>query len=166
MRVRSVFVALLALACADPVKNAEIAALGPEDPSVPRGELHRPGQPCLVCHDDFSVAGTIYHDDLSTAYDGATVTIVDSTGSQTTATTNSAGNFFVRKSDWQPTFPIGSFTTDAGSVTGVTVVGDDPSTSSLMLSQIGRDGSCASCHFGSGPSTASPGPVYVREASQ
>jgi hypothetical protein len=149
-------------ACADPVHDAEVAALGPENPSVPEGPLHRPGQPCLLCHSDFSVAGTVYNDDLVTPLSGATVTLVDSTGSTTQATTNSAGNFFILASDWTPVFPIGSYEDDAGMpVFGVTVVGTDPNSPSQMLTHIGRDGSCASCHFGAGPSTTTPGPVYV-----
>ena len=165
---RSMLLVLFVLACNDPVLSAEQDALGPEDPNVPRGELHRPGQPCLVCHDDFAIAGTIYHADLTTAYEGATVTLIDAAGSTFQTTANSAGNFIIRKSDWQPVFPIGSYApADAGpngGVQGVVVYGDDPSTTSVMNSHIGRDGSCASCHFGSGPTASSPGPVYVKEA--
>src|SRR4051794_4421968 len=54
------------VSCGDPVSDARIAALGPEDPGVPPGPLHRPGQPCVVCHSrqgpasPFLVAGTVY----------------------------------------------------------------------------------------------------------
>jgi hypothetical protein len=159
-----VLVVLVAfVACDDPVQSAEIAALGPEDPNVPVGELHRPGQPCTVCHDNFSIGGTIYHDDLTTPYDSASVTLVDAANNQYTATTNSAGNFFVRKSDWQPVFPIGAYTVaEGGQVYGVTVVGDDPTTPSQMFTHMGRTGSCATCHFGSGPAANTPGPVFVQ----
>jgi hypothetical protein len=149
-------------ACADPVNSAERTALGPEDPSVPPGELHRPGQPCLVCHDNFSVAGTVYNEDLVTPFEGATVTLTDASGSQWDATTNSAGNFFVRKSDWTPVFPIGTYTaSDGTNVVGVSIVGADPNNTAQMITKIGRDGSCCACHRPDGPSTSSPGPIYV-----
>jgi hypothetical protein len=151
------------LACADPVKSAESSALGPEDPNVPRGETHRPGQPCFVCHDDFASAGTVYQDDLVTPFEGASVTIVDTDGHSMSATTNSVGNFIIRKSDidFQPAFPIGSFTDDAGNaVTGVTVVGSDPNNPAVMFTQIGRDLGCNSCHTPNRTAT-SPGPIYI-----
>ena len=154
---------LALLACADPVKSAEQQALGPEDPSVPRGENHRPGQPCLVCHDDFAFAGTIYYEDLTTPFSGATVTILDAAGNTFTGQSNSAGNFIIRKSgNPTPVFPVGAYTDDAGNaVIGVTVVGSDPNNPAQMITHIGRDGSCASCHQSSGPSASTPGPVYL-----
>jgi hypothetical protein len=161
-----IVVAIAIAACADPVHDAEVAALGPEDPSVPKGPLHRPGQPCLLCHSDFSVAGTVFNDDLVTPFDGAVITLTDADENQTTATTNAAGNFYVLESDWKPVFPIGSFTDDAGNaVVGVSIVGSDPSNPAQMMTHIGRDGSCASCHFGSGPTSSTPGPVYVTTGS-
>ncbi len=166
MRVHFAFVALVA--CADPVHDAQVAALGAEDPSVPVGELHRPGQPCVLCHDNFAVGGTVYNDDLVTPFAGATVAITDAVGTSppTTPTTNSAGNFFVRKSDWTPVFPIGSYTNDAGvGVFGIVITGASSSNQAQMLTHIGRDGSCASCHFGSAKSASSPGPVYITKAA-
>ena len=39
------------LSCAaDPVRERQIATLGGETPGVPHGPLHRPGQPCGLCH--------------------------------------------------------------------------------------------------------------------
>ncbi len=152
---------LMLVGCNDPVQDAEIAAL-PDDPSPP-GELHRPGQPCLLCHSDFAVAGTVYNSDLMTPYNAAQVNLIDAVGSQVQATTNSAGNFFIRTSDWQPVFPIGTYTNDAGmAVFGVTVVGTNPNNPAQMITHIGRDGSCASCHVGS-PSASSPGRVYLSQ---
>ena len=59
--------ALIGMAGCDPVHDDAIAALGPETPGVRRGPLHRPGQPCLLCHDgalgdpqEFAVAGTVF----------------------------------------------------------------------------------------------------------
>jgi hypothetical protein len=160
------FVLLALVACDDPIHDAEVTALGPEDPSVPQGPLHRPGQPCLLCHSNFSIAGTVYNEDLVTPFSSATVTLVDASGSTTQATTNAAGNFFILASDWTPVYPIGSYAVDGGgAVFGVTVVGNDPNSPSEMLTHIGRDGSCASCHFGAGPSASSPGPVYATAAT-
>jgi hypothetical protein len=154
-------VLLLVVACGDPVQSAQRDALGPEDPSVPRGELHRPGQPCFVCHDNFAAAGTIYQEDLVTPFEGATVTLTDAAGSQATATTNSAGNFIIRKSEWKPTFPIGSYTDGNGNaVFGVAVVGTDPNNSAQMITQIGRDLGCNACH-GPARTASSPGPIYI-----
>src|SRR5450432_160855 len=36
--------------CGDPVHDTAVSALGPEAPGVPKGPLHRPGQPCVLCH--------------------------------------------------------------------------------------------------------------------
>jgi len=159
-------IAVVLTACDDPVHDAEVAALGPEDPSVPPGPDHRPGQPCLVCHSEFSVAGTVYEDDLQTPFNGATVNLTDAVGNQTSATTNEVGNFWVLEKDWKPVFPIGTYTDDAGNtIYGVTVVGNDANNTAQMQTHIGRDGSCATCHFGSGPAADTPGPVYVTTGS-
>lgn len=161
-RIAIAFLAFIVLSCVDPVRSAEQDALGPEDPSVPRGELHRPGQPCLVCHDGFSLAGTVYNEDLVTPFEGATITLTDSTGSQTTATTNAAGNFIVRKSDWTPVYPIGTYTaSDGTNVVGVSIVGTDPNNTAQMITQLGREGSCNACHLASGTAPNSPGPIYI-----
>ena len=39
-------------ACVDESHELQVQALGAEVPGVPMGPLHRPGQPCLVCHGD------------------------------------------------------------------------------------------------------------------
>ena len=159
--MKRVALVFILLACADPVNSAEQSALGPEDPGVPRGETHRPGQPCFVCHSDFAAAGTVYQDDLVTPFEGASVTIVDAVGNQVSATTNSAGNFIIRKSDFQPTFPIGSYVDDAGNaITGVSVVGSDPTNPAVMLTQVGRNLGCNACHTPD-RTASSPGPIYI-----
>jgi hypothetical protein len=137
--------ALAAIAACDedPVHDNEVTALGPEAPGVPPGPTHRPGQPCLVCHGgsgpatvEFAVAGTIYQAQSGEVVpqNGATITVVDTNGSQATATTNSAGNFWVIESDWTPTFPVHVEAVAYGNV------------SDSMFTHIGRDGSCATCH--------------------
>ena len=79
--------AAAAAGCKDPVHDDAVSALPPEDPSVPPGPLHRPGQPCLVCHDGggpgslvFGTAGTIFQDQTDlTPLVAATVQLSDAT---------------------------------------------------------------------------------------
>lgn len=139
----------LAMCTFEPVGDEAQADLGDEAPGVPQGPMHRPGQPCLVCHaDDFSAAGTIYavkgdRDGVA----GASVELTDVNGKSITATTNAAGNFLVTKDAWQPAYPVHA-TVKLGTVTAT------------MSSIIGRDGSCASCHA-EPASRISAGAVYV-----
>ena len=144
MRATALAIALaaalpLAVGCRyDPVPQKIIDDLGPEvgTPSA----THRPGQPCLVCHDNyggatpaFAVAGTVFN----TAMDGSlvpaaglNVTISDSASGLRKACTNAAGNFYVERDNWADvTFPLNAIAGNRG-----------------MSSLIGRDGSCGSCH--------------------
>jgi hypothetical protein len=148
---------LAGLSCSDPVHDQEVAALGPEAPNVPQGPLHRPGQPCNVCHGGigpanlrFSVAGTVYQYAVSPspAANGATVQLEDSTGSTWHSTTNAAGNFYVLQSDWAPTYPM--------TVPGVVYSG----TTVTMSTLDNREGSCATCHTMT-PGPGSAGQVYI-----
>ena len=129
------------VAC-DPVRNDQIAALGDEVPGVDQGPQHRPGQPCLLCHDgklsnakEFSVGGTVFRrPDDRAPVEGALVHLVGANGSTYDVTTNSVGNFYVRPSEWVPAYPMHvSLEAD-----GIVV---------KMRTRIGRDGSCAGCHF-------------------
>jgi hypothetical protein len=134
------FIALATFAACryDPVPQDIIDGLGEE--SGEPSELHRGGQPCLACHSVYegatprmSVGGTIYYE----ASDGrilpapdVLVEITDSRQVQRKACTNAAGNFWVEHEDWRDiTFPL---TVRAGE--------------RRMISIVGRDGSCASCH--------------------
>jgi hypothetical protein len=160
--MRGKIVMAFLLAC-DPVNDAAVAALGGEAPNVPRGPNHRPGQPCLVCHDGsvgnppgFSVAGTVYANtaaDAGPAVD-AGVMLTDSQNNQFLATTNVAGNFFVLPHQFRPVYPMKvAVTFDTG----------DAAVTVNMTADVGRDGSCAKCHFDpAGP--ASPGHVYTTDA--
>jgi len=149
----SLAVAPLATCSLDPVHDEAVTDLGGEKAGVPRGPLHRPGEPCLVCHDGstapaMSVGGTVYAvlgagDPLA----GASVTLTDAHGSTVTRTTNTAGNFYVETTSWQPTFPLH------------VAVAFGPLTAT-MSSIVGRDGSCASCHTDP-PTRISAGRVYV-----
>ena len=142
----------------DPVHDNEVSALGGEQQGVPPGPTHRPGQPCLVCHGgsgpanvQFSAGGTIFESQTgapAVPLPGATITLVDTNRSFGTGTTNAVGNFYVLQSDWAPTFPVH---VDAVAYAGV---------STPMLTHIGRDASCATCHYDpAGPET--PGHVFL-----
>ncbi len=153
--VVAVLLASLLSACVDATHQEEVQALGGETPGVPRGPLHRPGQPCLICHGglgpashEFSVGGTVYAvKGQSAPAVGAQVQIEDINGFFYTATTNAAGNFFVPSDTWQPTYPT-QMQVSLGSL------------SQQMATHAGRNGSCAGCHTTpQGPT--SPGSVYV-----
>jgi hypothetical protein len=144
-----------ASACGDPVHDNEVAALGSEAPGVSPGPDHRPGQPCLVCHggegpasEQFSFGGTVYEIAGPTVgYGGATVKLTDVNKVEATATTNSVGNFYVLASDYAPTYPVD-------------VELDQGSYRNPMFTHIGRNGSCAWCHYDpAGPAT--PGHVAM-----
>jgi hypothetical protein len=148
--------ALAVGASCDPVQDSAVAALGGEAPDVRRGPLHRPGQPCLLCHDGalgdppaFTVAGTVFETASGAGgANGATVSLVDANGSTFSAVTNTAGNFYIVPQEWSPTFPMTVTVTTSASVT------------LTMHTDVGRDGSCAACHVNpAGPS--SPGQVCV-----
>jgi hypothetical protein len=146
---------LVAIAACDPVHSDAIDALGGNAPGTRNGPLHRPGQPCLLCHDGaftdargFSVAGTIYlTQDSNQPATGAIVEMTDKNGSVHSARTNEAGNFYVTPEEWTPTYPLHVTVTSGG-------------TKAVMQTRIGRDGSCAGCHVDPvGP--GSPGHVAV-----
>ena len=134
---------LLPLAqCSDPVTSGQINALPQENPNVPVGEFHRAGQPCVLCHnpsgpasaDDFSVAGTIFaQPQTAVGVDNATVAFTDTQGTTFKVQTDCVGNFFVKKTDWDPAFPIFVRIFKNG-------------LSRTMQGQIGRERSCANCH--------------------
>ena len=155
---RAVMAVLVATACRDPVRENALAALGPEAAGVPAGPLHRPGQPCTRCHGDdgpaksaFSLAGTVF---LTSAdrrpAAGVLVRFIDADGSQSSATTNCAGNFYVDPAQYAPRYPVwlrlqlGDITTE-------------------MVTPIYRDSSCAGCHHDpAGPAAVSH--VYLAQS--
>jgi hypothetical protein len=133
----------------DPEHQLLVAKLGPENPHVPLGPLHRPGQPCGLCHGDggeasfFSASGTIFRDNMSAVpLVDADVMVVDATQNRYTAHTNCAGNFYVTVYEFDPVLPF-----------WVTVrLGANESP---MESPIHRERSCGTCHFDpAGPRTA------------
>lgn len=164
--MRRFFVAVVfaAWSCGDPVHDTRVGSLGGEKSGVPTGPTHRSGQPCLACHGgqgpaelELSVAGTIYQTAApdSPPLEGATVTVFDATqladgGAPRTAVTNAAGNFFFRGTEWLPVYPLHDVR--------VTFPGVDAPTT--MHTTVGRDGSCASCHFDP-KGSATHGHVYL-----
>ena len=140
----------------DPVQDAEREALGPEDPNVPEGPLHRAGQPCAVCHREgdeepaFAFAGTVYRDPIETiAVADAMVVLTDAAGRTFMTTTNCVGNFYVKTGEFQATPPVWA------SVQRI----DFPW---KMESPIHREASCAKCHYDPvGP--ASAGHLFVTD---
>jgi hypothetical protein len=140
--------------CGDPIRDNAVDALGPEARGVPVGPLHRPGQPCVLCHGEtaeaptFSFAGTVYVDATSlTPIDDVTVTLIDLFGREFSTTTNCAGNFFVRPREYPLDGPI-----------WVGLRRDEVLRE--MDTPIFRDGSCTGCHDDpAGP--ASAGHVYL-----
>ena len=155
------FILIGALGCApavlspaDPENARAVDALGPEDPQVPKGPLHRPGQPCLLCHGAdrdapiFSVAGTIYRDNTSAVpLSDAEILLIDSAARRFTAHANCVGNFYVRPGEFEPVWPFWVAIRQGANDT-------------TMASPVHREGSCATCHFEpAGPDTA--GRVYL-----
>ena len=162
-------VLLAAAGCNDPVHDDAVASLGPEDPNVPPGPLHRPGQPCMVCHDGtgpaalaFATAGTIFQDGTNpTPLVSATVQITDINDKTMSPETNCAGNFFVEAVDFDLVYPL-----HAQVFYG--------SQNVQMLSHIAKTGGCADCHLSPTVATklgltvdpqASTGQIYMNFAT-
>jgi len=145
-------------ACWNPVHADAVDALGPEAPGIPRGELHRAGQPCTTCHSgsgpgspEFSVAGTIYRRrGILDPLEGAEVHVTDAQNVTRIATTNVVGNFYIEKSAWNPAFPLSVVVKYPG-------IGDR-----AMETKINRDAGCAACHRGNGDNARMPA-VYMVE---
>jgi hypothetical protein len=156
--MRSIATCLLLLvgSCRDPALEAAISALGPEASDTPVGPLHRPDQPCVLCHQiggnasAFLVGGTVYYDETgSQPVANVEVALIDLSGRVHRTTTNCAGNFFVRDTEWVPRLPIWASL----------VAGEH---SIHMESPIYREGSCAACHTKpAGPTSA--GQVFLSD---
>jgi hypothetical protein len=113
------------------------------------GPTHRPGEPCLLCH-DFELAGTVYRRATDArGLSGAKVTVTDAAGHSFVATTNSAGTFLATV-DGSVGAPTG---TGDGRVelpwslvyplrVGVAAGG----TERKMRNVIHREASCGECH--------------------
>ena len=151
----ALLVLALGIVACDPVHSNQVDALGGEAPNVRKGPLHRPGQPCIVCHDgalgdpqEFSVAGTVYRtQDATQPANGAIITLTSSDGSTKQTTANQAGNFYLSPNEYTPVYPM-----------KVTVSYDGVPVD--MISRVGREGSCNFCHTPT-PGPTSAGPVFT-----
>lgn len=150
-------VAALSGGCEDPVLEAQLAELGSEDPAVPEGPLHRPGQPCLLCHaapgraPRFTAAGTVYlRASTQEPAGGIEVRLVDAARRRFVAYTNCAGNFYVSPREYEPELPMWV------SLSGQGLRID-------MESPMNKNGDCAICHQrDKAPSSA--GHVYLTDS--
>jgi hypothetical protein len=156
MRRKHTLFSIALLSCSDPVTSGAINALPGEDPNIPIGEFHRAGQPCVVCHDPsgpassspFALAGTVFAQPQNTVgVDQATVAFTDSSGSSFTVQTNCVGNFFV----WRPGFGAGAPTWNPEFPIFVRIFKNG--LASTMQGQIGRERSCANCHYDADPTS-------------
>ena len=158
-------------ACSDPIPEEQIEALGPEDPNVPAGPLHRPGQPCVLCHGGsrpgdaepkLELGGTVYlynpifycQSRVSVSAPqqpapGVEVEVLDANNQVRVMTTNAAGNFMLERGGNELEYPLWVKLRYNGI--------DLP-----MDSRVFRDGSCASCH-GMEYELDSAGPVHLVE---
>jgi hypothetical protein len=150
---------VVSLGCVDATHEDAVNALGPEDPNVPRGPDHRPGQPCLTCHGasgpsshQFSIGGTVYAVRGQPApAAGANVQITDINGSVANIQTRQSGNFYITLDEWVPVYPLKAQVQLGGSP-------------EQMETHIGRDGSCADCHLEPAGATSN-GHIYTMIAS-
>jgi hypothetical protein len=150
-------------ACGNPVVDDKIALLGGEAEGVPEGPFHRPGQPCLLCHQEdgpapaFQIAGTIFAETKSfKTVDKALVILTDAAGQVFTLETNCIGNFFLyADNDKTLQFPVAAEVRyplfDAEGKIRKDGEGNILRKSKSMASWISRDGSCAGCHSLYGP---------------
>ena len=147
----------LAAGCYDPVHLDAVAALGPETPGITPGPEHRAGQPCSTCHGgsgpaetELSIGGTLYRvrGEKEPLPDGEVI-VTDARGESRRTRSNAAGNFFLMKSEWSPVFPL-------------RVAIEAEGIRREMVSTIGRDGGCATCHRESGDRAFMPS-VFLRD---
>ena len=133
--------ALPLLSCTDPVLDARIASLGPEVGTP--GPNHRPGQPCCVCHSEFgtdpkhifTVAGTVFDSPTSlNPVPDVEVRLVSADNKGIVKLTNASGNFYLTEAEYPFAFPL-RVRLSKGAV------------EKSMQSHIGREPSCAGCHF-------------------
>lgn len=167
--MRRLLIALpLVVGCLEPTADDRARDELPGEGRDHENEFHRPGQPCLLCHNEFEVAGTVFlRAEDATGLDGAEVVITDDDDREIVARTNRAGNFLVVVSDDRdtenlragmvrvplpPTFPLSIEVRHAGHVTP-------------METQAWREGSCAGCHK---PALGadSVGPVFLLEPGE
>lgn len=151
-------------------EDAERDALGPYGDDDDGDPEHRPGQPCLVCHGEFVIAGTVFlYATDEVGIGGAVVDVTDAEGRTFSAPTNRTGNFMVsvkggisgpqlsRRGNllipWQPAYPLRVRVRRNG-------IDRD------MESWVWREGACAGCHVGSADTAESVARVYLLEEGE
>lgn len=184
MKTPNAFIVLVLVAgCGDPVRSNAIDALGDEAPGVKPGPLHRPGQPCVLCHDGngpgnivLAFGGTVYQNQSGPRIPmvGAIVHFRDSVGRNYWTATNCAGNFFVVDGDYTPSWPVFvkieyTVSVPVPNPQGMPLTQTVPVVA-MMTSPIYetegstvaglRDRSCANCHSDPG-SQSSVGHIYL-----
>jgi hypothetical protein len=159
------------MACGDPLRDTRIELLGEEDPNFPADARHRPGQPCVWCHNSYenaspvmAVGGTVFFRPPPLAGElpesvppyvvgGFVVRLLGSDGKSIELLVNECGNFWATPEQFEPVYPIRTrllSINDAGDT--IVNVG--------MGTRIGREESCGACH--SEPkSPFSPGAIVV-----
>ena len=93
----------------------------------------RPGEDCLGCHGNFTLAGTVYAAATAAADQGVAgidVAVVPSSGPSFALTSNAAGNFYTTRTDFA--FPVTVSVTD-----GLTT---------LAMPMAADGGGCNGCH--------------------
>ena len=169
--------ALAFAACGNPAVDVKIEQLGGENPNVEPSELHRPGQPCVLCHSEYegadpgmSLGGTVFADQLALLpVEGAEVVMTDTRGITVSVKTNCVGNFYVPSGAWDdkyadPQFPLAAEircpTYDEAGQLILDEAGAPVVRVKSMGSVIARDGSCASCHTASVHGLESTGRIF------
>ena len=163
----------LAACLATSPESAAEEALGGEILGLHHGPLHRPGQPCLVCHGEnsswgrntFEIAGTVFEraaDKRGPA--GVEVVLTDVNGNEYVAKTNKTGNFFVTV-DSGASAPSsrsnGELVIPKAFAFPLHVKIRSGSNEQKMHSLVWRNSSCADCHRGPA-NDLSNGPIYMQ----
>ena len=153
-------------------ESAAEQALGGEILGLRHGPLHRPGQPCLVCHGEqstgfrntFELAGTVFdlpNDKLGVG--GVEVVLTDGNGNDFVVKTNRTGNFFVSL-DSSVSSPRsgrnGELVIPKSFAFPLHVEIRNGSTVQKMQGLVWRNSSCADCHRGPA-NDLSNGPIYL-----
>lgn len=165
MRPALLLVLLATLACGNTPEDDARDALGDTDHNYGGGSgpLHRPGQPCLLCH-GFQLAGTVYRfEDDRAGVGGANVHVTDGMGRSFTAVTNSSGNFFVTRGGALAAHSDGELELPYELEYPLTVSIEHEAIERSMRSQIWREGACAHCH-GPTASESSAGRIVLEDA--
>lgn len=129
------------------------------------GRRHRPGQPCLVCHQGFEMAGTVFSRDVCGGplhrVDDVVVCVWhrDLADQACASTSRGLGNFYRFTDDGGqegiPPFPLHVLLRRGSRNGPITAV---------MRSVIHRERNCAGCHDASGGTSASRVDPVLREA--